>query len=370
MGVSFATGFEAQQAATDGVTLTGSAAYVSSVPRTGAYAVECNPGSGASGYVTLPTGIYVHFGLYVWTPADRLIFGAISAGRINVRLTSSGALDVYLNTTLIGTSAATFSAIGWHWVGVRQVTGTSVAFLQIDGVDQVTGTATVSSQSVVIGAPGTEAVAIDLAIDDVIFDNAGFLGPSRVDIALPISDNTRTGVTDANGATTNLWQAVDNTPPAGVASASEAANPKASIKYPASTTSDYIANLETYTTLGINSGDTVLAVQAVIRHGEDIATGTKNFQNFGALTNPTSTGLSNVVAGSDGGAHGAETGLWVTTFPSLIVSPSVTLGTSPTIRVQRASESRVACIDFMGMLVAWTPAPMPRFFPYPPLLAQ
>jgi len=381
MTVTFMTGFDGQAARIDGplgdpFTLVGTASYNTTTFRTGAAAMRCNPASGAQGQISMTGTVnYLHFALNVATlpTVDRIVCSQTGAGTINAKLTTTGALGVYLDTTLIGTSSTAFSSPGWHWVGLRQVTGTSVAFLQIDGVDAVTGTATVTATSRNIGFGGTEASSVDAYFDDVIGDDTGFLQPSKVDTALPISDNTVTGVTDNNGVTTNIWQCVDNTPPAGVASANEAANPKAGMHFPASTTCNYLADLETYTTLGVASGDTVLAVQAIVRHGEDIATGTKNLQNVAALTNPTVAGAS-VTAGNDAGAHGAETGLWQTTVGTLTTSPSVTLGTSPTIRTSRVSESRVACVDFMGMFVAWTPAAAaanpPRSTQMPQLLAH
>lgn len=381
MAVTVIVGFETQLGTSnaegsDFAGLTGTASISTAQARTGAASLRCNPASGASGYGTVSQANYTHFGLYVATKPslDRVVFGIIAVGFIHLKLTSAGALAVYLNTTLIGTSAAAFASPGWHWVGVRQVTGTSVAFLRIDGVDEVTGTATVSGTNSRIGFVDTEASAADIYVDDVITDNATFLAPSKVDLLLPISDNTVTGVTDANGATTNLWQAVDNTPPVGVASANEAANPKASIKFPASATETYTANLETYSTAGILSGDTVLAVQSLIRHGEDIATGTKN-GTLGAVSNPTISDSLAFTFGTDGGAHGAETaGLWITKRGTLTLSPSVTLGTSPTLTITRASESRVGCVDLMGLYVAWTPAAVvdrvPYFTPMPQLIAQ
>jgi hypothetical protein len=380
LAVTFLTGFEAQGAATDGVTLTGTAAYSTAQFRTGVASLRCNPAAGIEGDASLQTAPgngYIHFGMYVASlPSnDRQIFGrsVLTAGSIVVRLNSAGALAVYLETTLIGTSSAAFASAGWHWVGIRLVTGTSVVFLQIDGTNEVTGTATVTASSTLLGPSLVGAApAVDVYFDDVIEDGAGFLASSQVDIALPISDNTRTAVVTGDGAgTTNLWDAVNNTPPAGVASASETAT--TNIEYPASTTEDYIANLETYTTLGVGAADTVLAVQSVVRHGEDVGTNTKTMQNCGALTNPTVAGAT-VTFGNDGGAHGAEVGLWITAFGTLTTSPSVTLGTSPTIRASRTSEARVGCIDFMGMLVAWTPAAAKTaisfYRPYTQLLAQ
>jgi hypothetical protein len=375
MAVTYLTGFEAGQSTTDHLSInpTGTAAYDTGTVRTGARSMRCNPASGASGFVTLalPAAGFVHFAFRIASlPSVARIIAGNGTGS-TLKLNSSGTLEVFDSATSRGSSSA-LSTNTWYWIGWRISAGTSVDVLQVDGVTAVNGT--IAQGNAPLGANGTEASAIDLYYDDVILDTAGFLQPSKVDLALPISDNTVTGVTDNNGVTTNIFDCVDNTPPAGVASANEAANPKAGMHFPASVTCDYLANLETYTTLGIASGDTVLAVQGIVRHGEDIATGTKNLQNVAALTNPTVAG-SSVTAGSDGGAHGAEVGLWVTTFGTVTTSPTVTLGTSPTIRTSRISQARVACVDFMGMLVAWTPAAVvagnpPYVNPMPQLLAQ
>jgi len=361
MAITGIVGFEAQLAEADGMSaFTGTASYSTSTVRTGAASMRCNPASGASGFqgnvISVGNG-WEHFAVNVATlpSVTRLMYRSITIGIINARLKSDGKIEVYNNTTLLGTSTSALSTGTWYWIGVRQTDGTSVEWLQIDGVNQaITATVTgLGAAAFRLGFSGTEASAVDAYFDDCIRDDAGFLAASKVDTALPISDNTRTNVTAGAGGTTNLWDAVNNTPPAGVASASE--TDTTNIEYPASLTESYIANLETYTTLGIGAGDTVLAVQGTIRHGEDIATGTKNGTYVG-ITNPTQTDNSAFTFGADGGAHGAEVGLWVTKSGTLVASPSVTLGTSPTIQVDRASQTRVGCIDFMGMLVAWTPA--------------
>lgn len=357
MALTLLTGWEIGISGTPSeLVISGTSSISTTQARTGSRSLRCNPASGASGYCQVPTATYLHFGMYVATlpSVDRIIFGATGAGSINFRLTTTGAIAAYLNTTLIGTSSTAFSATGWHWVGLRLVTGTSAVFLQIDGVNEVTGTATITSVAANVGAPGTEASSVDLYVDDVMDDDTGLLQPSKVALLVPISDNARTAWTDANGGTSNLWDCVNNIPPAGVASANEAANPTASIKSPASSAGTYTANLTSYSTAGVAAGSTVLAVQTVFRHGEDIATGTKT-GTIGATTNPTITG-SAVTFGDDVGAHGAEAGNWVSKRGTLTLSPTVTLGTSPTMDAVRPSEARVACVDFMGMYVAWTPA--------------
>jgi hypothetical protein len=374
MAIRAIRGFEGGAIGVDDITFfSGTASYDTGTVRTGARSIRCNPASGVAGYMTFtnPARGFEHFALRIATLPSlaRVICGQLNNGS-NVKLNSDGTLEVFDGATSRGSSSA-LSTNTWYWIGWRSSAGTSVDLLQVDGVTVVTGTVADSGNGQLIGFSGTEASAVDAYIDDYILDDAAFLAPSKVDIALPISDNTRTNVTGGAGGTTNLWDAVNNTPPAGVASASETNT--TNIEFPASLTESYIANLETYTTLGIASGDTVIATRGIIRHGEDIATGTKNGTYVGT-TNPTQTDNTAFTFGNDGGAHGAETGLWVTLNGTIVASPSVTLGTSPTIQVDRASQTRVGCIDFMGMLVAWTPAAAADRVPYstsmPQLVAQ
>lgn len=387
MAVSYATGFEAQQAATDNISLVGTASYSTAQKQTGAASVRCNPATVTNGYIAL-TGItslpYLHFSMYVATlpSSSKVIAGGIGlAGQLNLRLSSTGALELYDNATLLGTSATTpFASPGWHWVGFRGATGTSVSFVQIDGSDAITGTATVANTTGIVGFGAADASSVDAYFDDIVIDSAGFLGPSKVDIALPISDFNVTFATAGAGGTTNLWQAVDNVPPAGVASASETNT--SNIRFPASPggTATYEANLETYTTLGVGASDTIIGLQSILRHGEDIATGTKN-GSFTGITSNGGSGHNNTsqafTFGNDGGAHGAEVGLWATKFGDLWTSSftGITFGNSPRVAVQRVNESRVGCVDYMGLLVVWTPAVVaavqtPYVNVYPPFLAQ
>jgi len=377
MAVTFATGLEAQAVSVDfsqaGAALSGTAAYSTAQHRTGAASVRCNPASSAQGFINLNGAVagWWHFGLFVASAPtlDRYIAG--NATGVGLMLTSTSALKFMNANAQVGSTTAALSA-GWHWIGMRTSTGTSVDFLQVDGVAVVTATATVSSPGLgAIGCSASEASAIDIYFDDIIADGAGFIAPSNVDIAFPISDSTRTAVTAGAGGTTNLWDAVNNTPPAGVASASETNT--SNIKFPASVSGTYAANLETYTTLGIGASDTFLGVQSVFRHGEDIATGTKTC-NLPTVTNPTFNDAGTFTFGNDAGAHAAEVGLWVTVLSTFRVGGTdITLGSSPVIRFDRVSEARVGCIDFMGLLVAWTPAAVaqvPYVNPMPPLLAQ
>lgn len=368
MAVIYMSSFEGQHAGVDGYIQSGLSAPSTAQHRTGAASMRFNPGSSQSAYITnVTTGTYQHFGLYIASlpSVTRIIIG--SAAQINVRLTSDGHLEYYSLTTLVGTSSGVLSTGTWYWIGVRHGSGSaSDVVVQVDGSTFVTATsnwAGTTTGASFVGAVGTEASAIDFYIDDWITDDAGFLAPSKVDLALPISDNTVTGVTDGNGGTSNLWECINNIPPVGVASANEAANPTANIRFPASTTCQYIFNLETYASLGVGSANELNALQTVIRHGEDINTGTKNGSDTGLISNPAqNNSLTGFIFGTDGGAHAAESGsnFWVTRFGSLITNAGtlagITIGSSPRQAIQRVSESRVGCVDFAALLVAWTPA--------------
>jgi len=173
---------------------------------------------------------------------------------------------------------------------------------------------------------------------------------------LPTSVNAAGSWTKADGTTTtNLETSVDNVPPAGVASANEAANPGASIRSAANSATDNCdLNMATYTSAGVSG--TINGVMGVVRNGEDIATGTKT-GGIQIISNPTSAGESSITFGNDLGAHGAEAGLWYTEKTIITAGTGITLGISPVLRVgKRTATTRVVCVDFMGIYVDYTPA--------------
>ena len=366
MAVTFATGFEAQDAVTDtGNTFSGTAAYSTAQYRTGAASLRCNPASGVSGNaVYTGTSVsYPHFGLYVASlpTLNRYIAGTSIVGYMNLQLTSAGALAIYSGTTLIGTSSTKFASPGWHWVGIRNVTGTSVVFLQIDGVNEVTATGTVTTpSSCYLGVFGTEASAIDLYLDDVIFDSAGFLAPSSVGMAVPISDNAGgTGWTLGTGTALggNGYKAVANKPPIGVADLTAGSDVKQIRNATANANVNYDANLQTYATAA--------PVVTTAKQG-----------TVGVASNPVITNIALAAGGTSGAfwsgvAGGAYPTGWKVSMGTLTLAPSVTLGSSPVMRItQVTSSTLIAVVCFMGLLVVWTPVSVPYTNPMIPLLAM
>lgn len=382
MAVVFMSGVESGNNYTEGLTHSGGANVASSTrARTGVYSIRIFPSSGTSSFVS--TGIATtrtHFGLYIATlPSVPRVIHA-STGNPHLKLTSTGTIEVYNAAGTLQGATAALSTATWYWIAMDRTASASTC-LWVDGTAAVTGTlGSLTGGSGDFGCTGTEATSIDIYLDDIIQDNATILGPSKVALLLPISDNARATLwTGGSGGTTNLWDAVNNVPPAGLATESDTSQ----IEHAggaAGTTDAYDANMTTYATAGVATGDTVLAVQGLIVWGEDSATGAK-LLSYSGVSNPSWTGESSIdVSTGDGSGAtldyaGTTTDKWNERRGTIATSPSVTLGTSPVMRVVRPeTATRVASVCFMGMNVAWTPAAAAAYLPppahYPPLLAQ
>lgn len=285
----------------------------------------------------------------------------MAAGAINIRLNATGTLAYYNNTTLIGTSTTALTDTNkWYLVEYRDGVSGTVDLLKIDDAVQITGDvgASVSVPQRMGPAGDTVADTYTVHYDDWAVDDAAFPGAGRVVLLLPISDNTRTNWTAGAGGTTNLFDAINNLPPAGLASASE--TDTSNIESASSTgTATYIANMTSYATAGISASDTIKSVNAFCAHGEDIATGTKTGSI--ELTGNPVVAAQTFNFGNDGGAHGAYLGLWSRTN-KLSVAPSVTVGTSPTLKlVKTDTTTRVGCVCFAGIYVDYTEVRSPPF---------
>jgi len=328
----------------------------------------------------------MHFGFFIDTgiglpSAARTIAGATGAGNLSLRLNTSGTLSVMSGTSVVGSSTVALVAGQWYWIGfANRANATNAVLLQIDGVDQVTGSLSGLTTAGVIGAPGGEAAGIKAWFDDVIGDDAGLLQPSKVALLSPISDNARATLwTGGTGGTTNLFDAVNNTPPIGTATETNLTQ----IEHAGNasgTTDAYDANMTTYASAGIGASDTVLAIDFGIVHGEDVTTGSKLLA-MGIASNPTVANTASFTVGADSGALGTYPTNWRMSWRSDLVggggvvqSPSVTIANSPVMRVTRPeTASRVASVCFMGMYVAWTPSAVtqvPYYQPYPQILSQ
>lgn len=288
-----------------------------------------------------------------------------------VKLTTSGTLLLWdeVAGVQVGSASAALALNTWHLVELRTLIGTGAideGELRLNGAQvAVTTTANVGNIAPFsfrwgwIQAPGANKVIYfdDVAINDDQGTNQNtWPGEGKVVLLLPISDNARDTLwTGGSGGTTNLFDAVDNTPPTGTATETNTTQ----IEHAggaAGTTDRYDANMTTYATAGIASGDTINAIYFIEVDGEDIATGSK-LLNFEVLSNPAIASPGDVTAGDNVGALATYPLNWVARRSSPVYNPSVTVGTSPVMRVRRPeTASRVASVCFMGMYVDYTPS--------------
>lgn len=337
------------------------------IKRSGTYALKLNPPSGGSSRYDVYSIACAYIRYYVRVTAlptslSRMLSGDLGSFNTFVNVSSTGALELYEGGsapyTLIGTSTTKLTdTTKWYRIELRSGTASLAPILRIDGVDEITGTAGSTLNAFPAFGPGvTEADTYTAYIDDVAGDDADWVGDSQIVLLRPTSDNASGGWTGGAGGTTNLWDAVDNLPAVGKATANQT-NTTNIENAVSSTTDNCDFNLTTYTTAGVPSGSTILSVQAHCRHGEDVATGTKT----GALqivSNPAQSGEDAFTFGNDAGAAVDEySTTWKNTLGTMQASPSVTLGTAPVVRVgKRTATTRVVLIDAVGMYVEYVAA--------------
>ncbi len=284
-----------------------------------------------------------------------------------VRLTAAGKIQ-FLQTLAnqIGVdSAATITTDTWYRVEIFANVGSGSsddsAEMRLDGVTvgsetnaTRTTTAPTGFQFGWIGDPGTSEVIFwdDLAVnDDQGSVNNTWVGNQKIYALLPVSDNARANWTGGAGGTTNLFEAVNNTPPTGVA-VGAASTDATQIENPTSGTASYDANLTDYTTAGIGASDTVTAIQTVIEAGSNSTTGSDTMTHE-MVSNPTiaASGTNNVDI-----VAGTYPASWNRGVGTLTENPTVTLATAPVMRVTKtAAVTRIHTVCLMALVVAVQP---------------
>lgn len=352
----------------------GTGVSIDASSRTGSFALKVALTSGVTGRyeATTGSGHFVRFYMKVTVrPAStaRQFYGNVSANFVTLRLNPSGTIAYYVDTTLIGTSTAALTdTTKWYLIEIRSGTASSVAILRIDGVNEITGSPSSWSQVISLGTEDTVADTYTAFFDDLVRDDAAYPGDSKVVLLIPTADTSNTNWRKGAGTTTgtDFYEAVNNLPPGGVASASE--TDVTNIESASSTgTAQYTATMSTYASKGIAAGDTIVAIQQIVDHGEDIATGTKT-GTFELTANPVVSATA-FTFGDDGGAHGIynnAASLWA---PGRLITsgPSVTVSTAPTMKlVKTDTTTRVGCVCFMGIYVEYVPAVVSVFIAKPP----
>lgn len=198
----------------------------------------------------------------------------------------------------------------------------------------------------------------DWAINDSTGENQnGFPGNAKVVFLKPVADKARTGWTGGAGATTTLWDAVNNTPPTGkkVAEGTDASQ----IKDPNNNSTDtYEAELAAYSTPvengggGIGGGDTVKVVSPVARGGQSSATarGLGITMNSNPAIGESTQGLQAAIAET-------ETVGWTTVTMVYTYNPTVEIGVKPVLKLRKSvATTDTVMADLLGLYVEYIPA--------------
>ncbi len=349
--------------------------------RTGNASYKSDTGAGsADSYMSTPTALWsavagkiVYFRAYFLFTALPSANGFIATiGAASVRVTTAGKLQlINFPATQIGSdSVDTIATSQWYRIELAltydgTATSFSAAELRMDGttVASSSGLSLTVDTAANWGWPVSPAANSVVYADDVaVNDSTGaanntWPGSGKVIMMCPISDNNRGAWTQGAGAggTTNLWDAVNNTPPVGVADASATATTQ--IKNRTTTNpSNYDGNLDTYTNAGVGTADTVNSIQVWTVTGEDPATGTKA-GTVSMVSNPA-IGTASFNFGNDAGTQGTYLGLWFWSKTAISEAPSVTKGSAPVIRItctSGATAARSASCCFLGAYVDYTP---------------
>jgi len=259
----------------------------------------------------------------------------------------------------VGSVSSALSADTWYKVELAMKQGTSASTDYLEGrLNGVSFASSSTNNSVTVNPIGLRygsSTAIgrlsyydDLAVnDDQGSDQNSWPGDGKVVLLKPIADQSVGRWAGGAGALSNLFAAVDNTPPTGTASETDSTQIETFMPGN-NNTDEYRANLTTYASAGIDPFDIITVLHPVINHGEDSATGTKT-GSFGLQSNPTQTYVA-FTYGDDAGALGTWPTNWRWQLGSPVYNPSPTTSASPVLGVRKTdATSEVVSVDFMGV---------------------
>jgi hypothetical protein len=346
--------------------------------RSGSGALKCDSGAGnVAASVSIATKaadqifaagvfgrVYVNLTNYPTTQVTvfRLIAGAYS---LRVKLDTDGTLSLWNNNVAqIGSPSAALNTAQWYRIelyGLIDTGSVDAAELRLDGISIASATGQSFSDAVWdsmgIGPSIAPGANVAMYFDDFAMNNDQgatqntWPGEGKIVLLKPVSDNAvGTGWVDGDGAGT-LFGSVDNAPPIGSATPADGTQIK---NLTGTATGNYDANVTSYTSAGITATDTITVVQSFVSSAEAITTGTK----LGALqivSNPAQAVEDSFTYGGDGTtAMGTWPSGWTRDYGAAQYNPSVTLGTSPVLRVgKRTNTTREVDVDCMGIYVEY-----------------
>jgi hypothetical protein len=290
--------------------------------------------------------------------------------RLGVKMETGGTLGLYdRNGSQVGLSSSVLSTGTYYRVEMKlnvPTSGNGTIGLRIDGTTVVADTAavvgTAAPNPFEIGVPGSfTGTGMTALFDDIALNDGtgaaqnSYPGAGKVIHLLPVSDNARSSFFNGANGTTNLWDAVNNVPPVGVATGSKTST---SQNYATASSATYDPNVQDYTTGGVGGSDTISVVQAMAQFGGVDAITQNHIGGIQAISNPTISEVTGTATSGVPNDIGTSPTHWpiIRTAPSY--APVVTNGTQPVLRYRRAdaSGSQENHVDYMALVVDYAPA--------------
>jgi len=367
------------------ISAVGTASVQTTVARNSGWAAQCNPSGGNYHQFTIGNHTFdqpMYTRAYVRvddeTPSQLL---QLFTWRINavivgdIVLNTNGTISLRASGTVIGSSAA-ISPNTWYRLESKIIVPTGggatsgTLELKIDGSVVATSSACNTGSSVTTtthrwGHLNSGESQTTVYTDDIAFNDHtgsaqnGYPGAGNVSLLIPTSDNAAgTGweAPQTTGSdTTNLYDAINNRPPVGVAHSDVDAN---NLKYifnaanlAGGTWSDYRANCQTLNAAG--AGSTIALSQTYARLSCDSTTGTNDMEIQGQTPSDTAATVTVETAG----VAGTEPTGWKSFRTAPTYSPSLTPTTVPVVEATKilTGSTRAHMVDAMGLMVEWTP---------------
>lgn len=330
------------------------------------------PCAGSTGYFRM----WIRFSAFPVTNTRAFLGNDGSSGaaftpfRVSIR--SDGKMVLTVSNTTEFTSVfgcdlagTAFSLNTWYLLEIYCNNSVAITRVRVNGVEitnLVCGTSSSGGASnCFAGALDTVADTFTFFLDDFIYDDA------TADNVWPVSPNVRCGLvipasdahvgswTGGGGGTTNLFDGINNLPPTGSATLSNANQIMSVDTTGNNSTDEYICNMQTYLAAGITG--VINAVRTAIVHGETASAGTKT-GTVEIRTNPTDATVRTFTFGNDSGAQGTYPTGWssgaISPYTSTTASPALTSAATMALRKTDAG-SRNATVCFLGLVVEYDP---------------
>lgn len=379
-------GHHAADFAQGNLNVTQASCCVAGAARTGAFGLRKvstdsveSSGSPLSGAGTVfTTGKRLFYRMYFRKSADvastQQLFrvgSGFASPFITLQINSSGQIIISAPTTAspIGSPSSALNNNQWYRIEFSYLINTGAADdsaeLLIDGTSVASGT----GLTIATSGPGSwewvrpTTASVNWDWDDfAVNDDTGsaphntYPGEGNILLAIPVSDSQVGSWTGGAGGTTNLFNALDNTPPLGTGAETDATQIESADSSGDNATDEYRATIESYTTAGLPSGATVNYVQPTVITGEDVSTGSKDI-SFAVNSNPAIGATASTVNGGAVDVIGNNLAGWYNYFGLVANSPSITPGTSPILAIRKTDTgTRVLSVCAAGIYFDYTVA--------------